>query len=174
MRRLLAVLAVVAVVLLPGTPAWAHNALVSSEPAGGATLAKAPAGVSLVFAERLNPDFTTIVISDAAQQRVAASAPAIDAQTGSVTLTGALTNGPYTVAYRTVSVDGHAVQGSYGFTVADPALPAPASSVAAAPAEVAPDGIPTGVLIGLGAVGVVLAGVAVYLYFDNRRRRRAP
>jgi copper resistance protein C len=172
----MAVLAAVAVVLLPASPAWAHATLVSSEPAGGATLGTAPASVSLTFSERLNPDFTTIVVSDAARQRVPGAAPVIDGTNGALTLSKALGNGTYTVAYRIVSVDGHTVQGSFPFTVSDPALP-PAAAVAVSPApaaaaEGADPGIPAGVLIGIGAVGVALAGVAGYPFLDNRRRRR--
>ena len=65
MRRLLLVCAVIAAVLIPGSPAWAHAQLLSSDPAKDATLTEAPAAVALKFSERLNPDFTTIVISDA-------------------------------------------------------------------------------------------------------------
>ncbi|MGX6607738.1 copper resistance CopC family protein [Micromonosporaceae bacterium Da 78-11] len=169
-------MAAVLAVLLPGTPAWAHAQLVSADPAKDAALAKAPAAVTLTFSERLNPDFTTIVISDAAKQRVPASTPTIDAVAGSVKLAQPLPNGAYLVAYRVVSVDGHTVQGSYAFTVNDPVQPAapppPASAVAVADAAppATSDGIPTGVLIGLGAAGVLLAVVAAYLFLSARRR----
>lgn len=173
MRKALLALAAVLAVLLPGTPAWAHAQLVSADPAKDATLPTAPTAVTLTFSERLNPDFTTIVVSDAAKQRVPASAPAVDAAAGSVTLTQALNNGSYTVAYRVVSVDGHTVQGSYAFTVKDPAKPAAAPPPASAPAAAAPSadsgGIPSGVLIGLGAAGVLLAAAA-YLFLGGRRR----
>ncbi len=171
MRRIAVALAAVLVVLLPGTPAQAHAQLVSSDPAGQSTLAAAPTSVTLTFNERLNPDFTTIVVSDAAKQRIATSAPAVDRAQGTVTLTGALGNGAYTVAYRVVSVDGHTVQGSYPFTLNDPALPPAAAPSAAAAAPVADSGvIPTGVLIGLGAAGIVLAALAAFFFLKGRRR----
>ena len=113
MRRiLLAAAAVVVAVLLPGGPAWAHAKVVSADPAENATLTKAPASITLVFSERPNPDFITIVVSDAGRQRIAASTPAVTAESGTVTLGRPLNNGSYTVAYRMVSVDGHARQGS--------------------------------------------------------------
>ncbi|GIM88428.1 hypothetical protein Ato02nite_002210 [Paractinoplanes toevensis] len=177
----MAVVALV-VVLLPGAPAWAHTALVSSVPAKDAALTKAPTAVALTFSQRLNPDFTTIVVSNAARQRIPAAPPAIDRATGTLTLSEALTNGTYTVAYRVVSTDGHTVQGAYTFTVADPAQPSapatlsptaePATSAAAAPPP--PDstagGMPTGLLIGLGSAGLLLAAAALYLYISGRRR----
>ncbi|WP_433796446.1 copper resistance CopC family protein [Actinoplanes sp. CA-252034] len=174
MRRLFAAAAVLSATLAPGTPAWAHATLVSADPAEGVTLVTAPSAVTLEFNERLNPDFTTIVVSDTAQQRVAASPATVDGARGTLTLTAALSNGGYTVAYRVVSVDGHTVQGSYPFTLADPRLPAavPAqASVAAAPPPVdGSGGGLTGVLIGVGAGGVVLVTVAARRYLSGRRR----
>ncbi|WP_285690470.1 copper resistance CopC family protein [Actinoplanes sp. NBRC 103695] len=163
------------VVLLPGTPAWAHATLVSADPVKDATLTKAPASVTLVFSEKLNPDFTTIAISDAGRRRVAAAEPSVDGDIGSVTLSEPLGNGGYTVAYRVVSVDGHTVQGSYTFTLADPTLPQPAaatSAVAAPPpvGEGSGGGIPAPVLIGLLGLGAALAVVAVVLWLTGRRR----
>lgn len=173
MRKALLALAAVLVVLLPAAPAWAHAQLVSADPAKDATLSKAPASVTLTFSERLNPDFTTIVVSDAGRRRIPAATPAVDGGVGSVALGGRLGNGAYTVAYRVVSADGHTVQGSYPFTVADPALPA--AETAAAPPAAAPPagdsgGIPVPLLIGLAAFGVVLVAVAVRLWTTARRR----
>lgn len=161
MRRLILVLGVLgAIVLLPGAPAWAHNRLTGSEPAAGAALDRSPRQVTLRFAERLNPEFTTIAISDAARQRVPASAPVVDAGTGTVTPAGTLADGAYTVAYRTVSVDGHAVQGSFEFSVGAPV---------ASPVE-AGGGPPVAALVGLAVLGVGLAGVAIVIGWRARRR----
>lgn len=159
MRRLLLSAAVLVVVLAPGAPAWAHAQLVKAVPARGAALPSAPSTVELTFSEDLNPEFTTIVVSDADRQRVPASAPAVDGPSGTLTLGRPLTDGGCTVAYRVVSADGHTVQGSYGFTVGNPIQPA------AAPA---PDsgGLSPTVLIGLGVLGVALAGAAAYLYLS--------
>jgi len=163
MRKLLLGFAAFLAVLIPATPAWAHAQLVGSDPAGDTTLAKAPAAVSLEFSELLNPDFTTIVVSDAARRRIPTSPPASESATGRISLDQPLGNGTYTVAYRVVSVDGHTVQGAYAFTVADPALPA-VSAVAAPVAD--SGGIPASVLIGLG---VVLVGLAAgYLLIARR------
>jgi copper resistance protein C len=103
---------------------------------------------------------------------VPAAAPAVDAESGTVSLTRPLSNGAYTVAYRVVSVDGHTVQGSYLFTVADPALPAasvssPSPAVAAAAKS---GGISAAVFLGLGAIGILCILVAAYLLVSGRRR----
>ena len=179
MRRLLIALGVLAAVLLPGAPAWAHNALAEATPAAGAAVPAGPPKVSLRFLQRLNPEFTTIVVSDDAKRRVPTSEPVIDGATGTVTFDEAPANGGYTVGYRVVSVDGHAVQGSYRFTVADPAKPAAVPTAAASsavPAAVTASstsgaiGGPT--LIGLAGVGVVLAGFAGTRWLRWRREHR--
>lgn len=191
-RRLLLVLAAVGVALWPASPALAHNQLVSAKPAKNAVLPQAPATVDLAFLQRLDPEHTTITVSDAGRQPVPVSAPAIKAATAKVTFDQPLGNGKYTVAYRVVSVDGHPVQGSYTFTVDDPSASAAASApvVAAPSAEIAPSagasapgvlvaapadsgGGSAGVLIGAGGLGVLLAAVAAYLFVSRRRRSAA-
>ncbi|GIE28691.1 hypothetical protein Ait01nite_017360 [Actinoplanes italicus] len=173
MKRLAAVIAAVLAVTAPGTPAWAHAQLMFADPAKDLTLTVAPAAVTLGFNERLRPDFTTIVVSDPARQRVAASPAVVDDKRVTLTLTGTWSNGTYTVAYRVVSVDGHTVQGSYPFTLADPnlppAVPAPPSA-AAAPASGGEDGGSNGPLIGVGAGTVLLAALGAGLYLSGRRR----
>ena len=176
MKRILLLAAALLAVLLPGTPAWAHTALVSSDPAEDTSLSRAPTAVTLVFSQHLNPGFTTIVLSDAASQRIPASAPAVDDAKGTITVARPLGNGVYTVAYRVVSNDGHTVQGAYTFTVADPAPPAAgAASTAAQPAEAAAGpadsgAVPAVVPIGLAAAGLLLAALAAYFYLSSRRR----
>ncbi|MGX6601014.1 copper resistance CopC family protein [Micromonosporaceae bacterium Da 78-11] len=167
MRRLLLALAVLGAVLLPGSPAWAHNSLAAAVPVADATLRAAPATVSLRFLQRLNPDFTTIVVSDAAGKPVATSTPAVAGATGTVTFAGKPANGRYTVAYRVVSVDGHAVKGSYVFTVADPAL---VTTAVALSTPAPPERGGSGVLIGLGILLVVATAGLLLL----RARRRRP
>ncbi|XVV09758.1 copper resistance CopC family protein [Actinoplanes sp. CA-131856] len=171
-KALLGLAALVAAVLLPTTPAWAHTQLVATTPAKDAVLTTAPEAITLEFSQRLNPSFTTIALSDAARQRIEASTPAIDVAKGTIVPRKPLANGTYTVAYRVVSVDGHTVQGSYVFTVDDPALPPAAAKATAAP-PAGSRGIPTGVLIGLAALGVALAGAAAYLFVTTGRRRSA-
>ncbi|MFI2714288.1 copper resistance protein CopC [Micromonospora sp. NPDC018662] len=168
-----------ALLLVPAAPAAAHNSLQSATPAQDARVTTAPTSVTLRFLQRLDPQFTTIVLSDAARRKVPTGAPAVDGTAGRVSVDEPLANGTYTVAYRVVSADGHPVQGSYRFTVADPATSAvsppppttatrsggPASPVAAGGG----DGGPPSVLLAVGAVAVVaVAGAALLLL---RRRR---
>ncbi|WP_018807819.1 copper resistance protein CopC [Salinispora arenicola] len=175
-----------ALLLVPAAPAAAHNSLKAATPAKNAQLATAPTEITLEFLQKLDPAFTTIVLSDAAQQKIPTGEPMVTGATGTISIDGPLPNGTYTVAYRVVSADGHPVQGSYPFTVADPAgaeAPAPVSPAAepdptatdatsASPASATGgdnDGGGPGALavVGVGIVLVLVAGTAVLL----RRRR---
>ncbi|WP_328467784.1 copper resistance protein CopC [Actinoplanes sp. NBC_00393] len=194
--RLLLALVAALLVLAPGAPAWAHNALAEASPAKKATLKKAPTEVKLRFLQKLDPDYTTITVSSADKQQMPASEPAVKGSTGTITLEDTLPNGVYTVAYQVVSTDGHTVKGSYEFTVADPSAteaPSPSAAAsssatgapspsAAAPSSAAPVAAPSavaateessgnGTIIAIViAVVVVLAGLAGFLY---ARRRKA-
>ena len=184
--RLGVALAAVLAVLLPGAPAWAHNALVDAQPAKNAKLTEAPAQVKLSFLQKLNPEFTTIVVSDAAQQKIAADSPAVSGKTGTLTLSAPLANGDYTVAYQVVSTDGHTVKGSYRFSVADaaaapaPAAPSPSSSPSAAVAvppaieplssSVTEPDSGSGWILWAGLVALVVALAVGFLVVRSRRR----
>ncbi|MEV0216269.1 copper resistance CopC family protein [Micromonospora sp. NPDC050695] len=152
-----AVLTVLVALLVPAAPAWAHNSLRSSTPARDATLPSAPVEVTLEFMRRLDPAFTTIVLTDATRQKIPTGDPVVVGATSTVRVTGPLPNGTYTVGYRVVSADGHPAQGSYPFTVADPtstAAPVRDASTPAPPAAAVQPG-------GGSSAGVRLAGAAL-------------
>ncbi|RLP91279.1 copper resistance CopC family protein [Micromonospora sp. CV4] len=171
-----AVLAVVVALLVTASPAWAHNTLRSAAPVQESTVSSAPTEIVLEFAERLDPTFTTIVLTDAAKRKVPTGDPVVSGARGSVQVTEALPNGTYTVAYRVVSTDGHPVQGSYPFTVADPnSSAAPiVSTPTDAPSAVASvkddRGPNEGVLVA-GAALVVLVLVGAGLLWRRATRR---
>ena len=190
---LAAVLAAAALLLGPVSPAYAHNALRKATPAQDARLTTPPAEITLEFMQKLNPKFTTITLSDAAEQKVATSDPEVTGTKGTITVDAPLANGTYTVAYRVVSTDGHPVQGSYEFTVADPSASAspeasePVATPSAAPTSAVPtsaaattasaspvasdstDGGP-GTLALLAGGGVLVLLVAGAVVFMVRRR----
>ena len=190
-RKLLLVVAAVGVVLVPASPALAHNQLVSAKPDRNATLRKAPTEIRLAFLQRLDPKFTTVVVSDADKRPLPSAKPTVKAKTAQLKLDQPPENGKYTVAYRVVSVDGHTVDGSYTFTVAGPAPasaaapsavasadgPAAAPSAAATTLAAVPasddSAMSNGLLAGLGAVVLVLAAVVIFLYVSRRRRTAA-
>ncbi|WP_433352779.1 copper resistance CopC family protein [Micromonospora saelicesensis] len=172
-----AVLAVLVAVLIPGSLAWAHNSLKTATPARDATVSSAPTEVTLEFMQRLDPAFTTIVLTDAAKRKLPTGEPVVTGAKSTVQVVGTLPNGTYTVAYRVVSVDGHPVQGSYPFTVADPASSAaPVANVgASAPAPSAAagksgGGPSAGVLVAAAVLALLVLVTAGLLWRRAARR----
>lgn len=123
MRILAGGLAAVALVLVTSTPAHAHAQLVDSDPADGAALTEPPGTVTLTFSEELDAPSTDFAVTT--DDGIAV--PVTSRVSGPVAeLTVALPEpGRYTVSYRLVSVDGHPVEGTIGFTTehGDPDAP---------------------------------------------------
>lgn len=142
-RLAVALAGALVVALLPAAPAAAHNQLSSATPAKDAVLPAPPDEVVLEFVERLNPKFTTIVVTDEGKKTVSTSAPQISGARGSITFTQPLEAGTYTVAYRVVSLDGHPVQGSYSFTVTAASTPTADPTADPAAATAVPTAEPT-------------------------------
>ncbi|AGZ38911.1 copper resistance CopC family protein [Actinoplanes friuliensis] len=180
-RSVAAALVAATLAVLAGGPAWAHNSLVEAAPKKDAKLAKAPAEIRLKFIQKLDGRYMTIVVSDEAKQKVAVSAPKADGKVGSVTFSEPLPNGVYTVAYRVVSQDGHAVQGAYSFTVqaagaSTPSAVAPTTASPVAPASAAPvpvalveDKTATWWPVATIAVAVLLVGAGAFVLVRRRR-----
>ena len=118
-RRALLLAAIALLHCAPAGPASAHALLQKSEPAQRATLTRAPPAVRLWFNERLEPAFSSLDVVDVGGRPVttaAARVPARDPKLLELPLP-ALAPGVYTVRYKVLSVDGHAVKASFAFTV---------------------------------------------------------
>ncbi|MDE2517697.1 MAG: copper resistance protein CopC [Rhodospirillales bacterium] len=104
--------------LLSTSPAFAHAFLKSARPGAGAVLQTAPATVAITFTEAIEPDFTHIVVTNAAGMRVdtGRQTPSEGGDRLSVALKK-LPAGTYTVTWHATSTDTHKTQGSYRFTV---------------------------------------------------------
>ena len=117
MTRLLA-----ALVLLAGlaSPAFAHALLRKAVPGVGSTVATAPATVTLIFSEGVEPSFTTVAVMNAGGAHMedgGVAVAAADQKTISVKLKP-LAPGTYTVQWHATSVDTHKTEGKFTFTVA--------------------------------------------------------
>lgn len=180
--------------MLSATPAAAHDAIISSDPADGTELTSSPAQITLTFNNDLSTLGGQIVVADAAGTPVASGEPAVAGPTAVLALTDPLANGAYTVTWRAVSSDSHPIEGTFAFTVADPAAevvpeptvetPAPTETTDAAEtptpisetatADEAEDadsdpGLPwTGIIIG----GVIGLAVGIGLTILGKRRAR--
>ena len=115
------VIAVVGPALITTPPALAHAELTKAFPAAGASLVQSPREIRLTFSEAVDASVSSIQLYGSDGRRVRGvekptaapgTAPALQAR-----LTTVLPDGLYTVEWRTISVDGHAVAGVYSFGV---------------------------------------------------------
>lgn len=166
-----------AAIILPASPALAHNQLASSRPGQNTRVAQSPEEIVLEFTERLNADYTTIVITDGAGAQLPVDGPTVDQQRGVVRPVNPLPDGVYTVAYRVVSADGHPIQGAFRFAVNAPLTDAAAAPGAGQPtSDPGPDAEADGASGGGwlpyavgGAVLLVAAGALAAVVFRRRR-----
>jgi hypothetical protein len=113
-----------------------HLALVKSDPANGATVAKPPKSVTLWFSQRPNVKLTRLVLANTSGDTIKTGAPAAADTAGReirVSIDAALPPGEYAVNWRTLARDGHAVTGRFGFTVRKITVESGSSSTAPAP-----------------------------------------
>jgi copper resistance protein C len=164
--------ALAGIVLSVPAPAFAHSQLVSTKPAGGATLTESASSVSLTFNEPVKQRFSTIVVNGPG---------AVSYSRGNVRVIDntayqdvyALRSGSYTVAWRVVSADGHPVSGEFAFTVSLPPQLEPTGSppTNAPAAQQVADASGTGLWWWLAVGGVFIAIILVTVALARRRRR---
>ena len=117
-RRTMSVAVLVGVlVLVTAGHAAAHNELVGSTPADGATVAAAPAEIALEFDQPVQTQFGQIAVLDAIGGHHEQCEP------------HQLAQGAYQISYRVASADGHPISGTLTFTVAA-AAPTPSTQTA--------------------------------------------
>lgn len=111
-------------VFAPASPVFAHDQLVSTDPAADAVLDAMPAEITLTFSAELLGDggSNVVEVTDAAGTPLAEGAAAVDGITVTQALSGAA-SGPVSVLWRVVSSDGHPISGEFAFTVEAPATP---------------------------------------------------
>ncbi|MGK5742119.1 copper resistance protein CopC [Micromonospora sp. URMC 103] len=137
--------------VLPATPAAAHNSLTGSDPRDGARIATAPARVELRFLSRLDPGTTKITVTGPDNVAATGGAPTFSGSRATVPFKPGKA-GLYIVAYQVASGDGHPVKGEVRFTLtsgtpADPsatASPTTSPTGGTAPATSAPAATPSG------------------------------
>jgi methionine-rich copper-binding protein CopC len=117
-RRMSAALLIAGTVLFAGgTPALAHTALKSSNPAKGASLQSAPPQITLTFSEPVQVEAGAITVAGpgGAQWTVGPAEVAGAVVTAPVTPAGPA--GQYTISYRVISADGDPVRGTVPFAL---------------------------------------------------------
>ena len=106
--------------LLSCGPALAHATLVDASPTQGGEVSEPPDRVELRFTEPVGAEFDPVVVRSAGGARVDARNARVDPEDARVVLADLedLPEGSYTVEWRVTSIDGHVVEGRYGFAVA--------------------------------------------------------
>lgn len=127
----------------PATPAQAHDALASSDPAPGSVLDAAPSEISLTFTGEILGDggANAIIVTDASGVQVNDGAPIVDGAVVTQPISTDTGGGTFGVVWRVVSSDGHPISGEFTYSVDAPAT-APTVSPSdspAAPAEPSAD-----------------------------------
>jgi len=153
--------------LLTAAPASAHDALVSTDPANGATVATAPDRVTLTFDEPALAIGTTLRVIGPAGD-VQSGAPRLVDSTVTQELAPGIPAGSYRIAWRVTSADGHPVSGELTFTASasnprSPSSNPPPTRAAAVTASAATSSgmsiwlwvVLAAVVVGLGSAGVL-------------------
>lgn len=185
------VLLAAALLLLPSAPAQAHDELLGSNPAAGATLDAAPAKLTLTFSGAIATDAgaSEVAVTDAAGTSLTDGDPVAQDNVLTQALSGEA-SGAVTVLWKVVSSDGHPISGEFSFTVAGAATPTPTTTASPEPTSTPtstrtpePSASPTTppadtgssaawpwVLAGI--IVVALAGGVTYLLVSRSRRER--
>jgi methionine-rich copper-binding protein CopC len=162
--------------LAVATPASAHDVLVSSTPANGASVA-APRMVTFVFNDVVLNKFAKVVVTGPDHKEYQDGAPRVVDTSVSVDVKPLSVTGQYTASYRIVSADGHPVADDITFTVTttkqadvDRNAPGVVQTTLPPSGTAAGGGSATPWVIGAGVAILVLALGAVFL----ATRRRTP
>jgi copper resistance protein C len=119
-KKFIAPLAAVLLAVAPVAPAFAHAFPDHSVPAVGGTITQSPAEIRIWFTQKLEPAFSAIEVLDTSGSRVDQNDAQVDAQDPTLLRVSVkpLAPGTYKVMWHVVSVDTHATEGSFSFTVA--------------------------------------------------------
>ncbi|MBO2449460.1 copper resistance protein CopC [Actinomadura barringtoniae] len=170
-----------ATVGLTPLPAAAHAELRSVDPADKSVREVLPAAITLTFSEPVHGKFTRVKVVGPSGARADDGDPAVDGPVVRQDLRAVPGTGRFQIAYRTVSVDGHAISGTREFTITSSATAeatAPGTSPARAPAaDQARAGKPqkagssaSGAWLPIG-LGILAAGLLAAIVMGVRRGR---
>lgn len=117
-RRISAALLIAGTVLFAGgTPALAHTALKSSNPAKGASLPAPPAQITLTFSEPVQVEAGAITVAGPGGAQWTVGPAEVNGAVVTAPVTPAGPAGQYTINYRVISADGDPVRGTVPFAL---------------------------------------------------------
>ncbi|MBB5870123.1 copper transport protein [Allocatelliglobosispora scoriae] len=132
MKKFLAVAALLisAFLLVPAAPAFAHAALLGTNPGQGSIVQTAPSDVTLTFSEPVSPVSDKIRIIGPDGERADRGTPSADGTVLKIGLRDSPPIGTYLVTYRVISADSHPVAGGFTFSVGAPSATPPTDKAA--------------------------------------------
>lgn len=104
--------------LLAAAPAWAHARLTAAVPAADST-GISPKEITLTFNEAIKLVDCKLTGADG-KDVAGVGVPKAEGKALKIPVTATLPGGKYTVNYRIAGDDGHAMNGTMSFTVANP------------------------------------------------------
>lgn len=151
-----------ALLTMTAAPALAHDELIGSNPAAGSTVDRLPAELTLTFSGVLlaEPEATEVVVTDAAGTDLTGGDPVVDGTRLTQPLSGDAT-GEVTVIWRVVSSDGHPISDSFAFHVGSAVAPGETGTPLPGPPMQATDLSWIWIVLGVVAVGLGGALVAI-------------
>jgi len=175
-RGRLAGLAVALLALAAAPGAAAHSSVTATQPANDTVVQEAPDRVSVIFNEPVETAFGALRVYDSSARRVDTGdliRPSAD--TVAVSLEDGLDDGTYTVTWRVVSSDSHAIHGAFVFHIG-----APGANAAGIAEQVEGQGIPRSVSLsagivrfaGFGSLLLAAGGVVALLFFFGAASER--
>jgi copper transport protein len=163
------------VLMGPVSPAFAHAALVGSDPAADSIVPDAPNKITLTFSESIQLIPGKIQVLGPDGSRADQGDPTVDGANVTIPLRSGGGRGTYLVSYRVISADTHPVGGSITYSVGAASTPPTATIDDTKVDPVVRAIIPVGKYLGYAGL-VLLVGPALVLalLWPHRLSRRGP
>ncbi|MFB6395505.1 copper resistance CopC/CopD family protein [Polymorphospora lycopeni] len=175
-RRCAALLAVLvaalATLLVPATPAYAHAVLSSTSPVAETVVPTAPAEVVLTFSESVRKVTDKIRVIGPDGARVDRGEPAFNGSVVTIPVDQGGARGTYLVSYRVISADSHPVSGAFTYSVGNPSEP-PTDDGSDRADPVVAAAIPVAKYVGYTGLLLVVGPVLVLMLLWPQRLSRA-
>ncbi len=119
MRRLSAAIGLILAAFVSAPALALHNHLEKSTPAADELVAQSPKEIRLWFAEKVDPKFSSITLmrADSSKVEIGKTHGTDDPKSIAAAVPAALISGKYLIRWRSAGDDGHAVRGTFAFSV---------------------------------------------------------
>ena len=173
-RALLLFLVALGALLAPASPASAHAALLTSNPAPGSVIGESPTEITVTFSEAITPVAGRVQVLAPDGKRISGTATARGAVLHIPVRKADRPLGTYLVSYRIISADSHPVGGGLTFSVGAPSAQPPQPADARTHRSVA-IAVPTIRFLGYAGLTLTIGpALLLALLWPRRLSRRGP